>query len=169
MEPTEAAAFVPELQHCREQRCNPRHVEEECAARTGIATRVEGCLGQTTVRDRRSRKSGFHHEHTGAAKRIHHLIRLLLIVKIPGLLECPDRLLLHVGSLILFAKVETVEHEDTCHAQILVRFQFSFNIALQCEWKAAEGDQKGLARGRLEEVLRNVVRRIDTDNRPFES
>lgn len=97
------------------------------------------------------------------------MVRLLLIVKIPGLLECPDRLLLHVGSLILFAKVETIEHENTSDAQILVGLQFSFNVALQCEWKATEGDQKGLARGRLEEVLRNVVRRIDTDNRPFES
>lgn len=57
MGPTEAAAFVPELQHYREQRYNPRHVEEVCAARTGIATRVEGCLGQTTVRARRSRRS----------------------------------------------------------------------------------------------------------------
>lgn len=105
--------------------------------------------------------------HTSRAKSIHNLIRLLLIVKIPSLLESPYRLGSHVGSPVLLAKLEAIENKNTSHAQILKDLQLPLDVVLQREWETAQCDQERFAGGLVEEVLGDVVRRIDTDHGPF--
>ena len=83
--------------------------------------------------------------HTSTAKRIDNLIGLLLVVKPPSLLESPYRLRLHVGSLVLLAKVEAIENKNTSHAQVLKDLQLSLDVVLQCEWETTECDQERFA------------------------
>ena len=83
--------------------------------------------------------------HTSTAKRINNLIGLLLVVKPPSLLESPYRLRLHVGSLVLLAKVEAIENKNTSHAEVLEDLQLSLNVVLQREWETTERDQERFA------------------------
>lgn len=83
--------------------------------------------------------------HTSTAKRIDNLIGLLLVVKPPSLLESPYRLRLHVGSLVLLAKVEAIENKNTSHAEVLEDLQLSLNVVLQREWETTERDQERFA------------------------
>lgn len=83
--------------------------------------------------------------HTSTAKRINNLIGLLLVVKPPSLLESPYRLRLHVGSLVLLAKVEAIENKNTSHAEVLEDLQLSLNVVLQREWETTECDQERFA------------------------
>lgn len=69
----------------------------------------------------------------------------MLVVKPPSLLESPYRLGLHVGSLVLLAKVEAIENKNTSHAQVLKDLQLSLDVVLQCEWETTECDQERFA------------------------
>lgn len=106
--------------------------------------------------------------HTNAAEGIDNLVSLLLIVQLPGMLEGSDSLVVHLRSLILLSKVQTVEDKDTGHPQVLENLQLLFDIASQGERESSKSNEKRLAGRGVVEVLRDVVRRIDTDNCPFE-
>lgn len=56
--------------------------------------------------------------HTSVAKRIHHLVSLLLVVELPGLFKSPHRLGLDARPLVPLAKVEAIEYEDAGHTEI---------------------------------------------------
>lgn len=73
-----------------------------------------------------------------------------------------------MGSPVLLAKLEAIENKNTSHAQILKDLQFPLDVVLQREWETAQCDQERFAGGLVEEVLGDVVRRIDTDHGPFE-
>ena len=106
---------------------------------------------------------------TSTTKCVHHLVSLLLVIEIPSLFKCPYRLRRYVGSLVLSAKVETVEDKNTCYARVLEELQLSFDIIPQGERESAKSDQEWLTGGRVEEVLFDVMRRINTDDGTFES
>jgi hypothetical protein len=107
--------------------------------------------------------------HTNATECLDNLVSLLLVIQFPSILKRPNGLVLYGRSLVLLSKVQAAEDEDDGHAQILEHLKLLLNVASQREWETSECDQERFTGGRVGEVLRDVVRRIDTDDGPFES
>lgn len=78
--------------------------------------------------------------HTSTTESVNYLVRLLLVVEFPGLLECAQRLGVDIGSLLSVSKVEAIEDKDTADAQVLKSLQLSLDVILQCKGKPAECD-----------------------------
>lgn len=51
-------------------------------------------------------------EHTGTAESIYHLVRLLLVVKLPSLIERASGLSLDLRTLVPLSPIEAIEDED---------------------------------------------------------
>lgn len=113
---------------------------------------MPGRVSGTLLSQRKERQ-----KHTSSTKRINDLIRLLLIIKIPSLLESAPRLGLHVGSLVLLPKIQTIEDENAGHPQIPIDLQFPLDVILQREGETTQGDQERFAGRVVEEVLGDVV------------
>jgi hypothetical protein len=79
-------------------------------------------------------------DHTGIAKGIDHLIGLLLVIKVPRLLERTGGLSPGVGLVFSQAKIQAIEDKDACDTQVLECLQLSPNIAFKCKRKASECD-----------------------------
>lgn len=107
--------------------------------------------------------------HTSVAKRIHHLISLLLIIQLPSLLKGAGRLGPGLRLRIPPIKIEAVEHEDEGDTQILVRLELPLDVGLERERKTTQGDEKRFTSGVVVKVLVDVVRRIDSDHSALES
>lgn len=106
--------------------------------------------------------------HTGIAEGIDNLVGLLLIIELPGLLEGAHRRGRSVRAVLLFTEVKAIKDEDTTHTQVLEGLELLLDVVLQGEWEATESAQQGLAGGLVGQVLGNIVRRIDTDDRALQ-
>lgn len=107
-------------------------------------------------------------QHTGTTESVDNLISLLLIVEFPSLFEGAYRLGVNLRPIILSAKVEAIEDENAADTEILEDLQFPLDVTLQGEWEATQRDKQRFAGGVVGEVLGEVVRRIDSDDSPFE-
>lgn len=114
------------------------HSEQGCAARSGREILVEEYLSDkdTSARSDKLRTR----DHTNAAESIDNLVSLLLIVQLPGMLECSDSLMVHLRSLVLLSKVQTIEDKNTGHAEVLENLQLLLDIASEGERKPSESN-----------------------------
>jgi hypothetical protein len=69
--------------------------------------------------------------------------------------------------LVLFPKIQPIEDKDTSNAQVFKSLQLFLDVASQGERKTSQGDEKRFAGGGVEEMLGDVVRRINADDSPF--
>lgn len=107
-------------------------------------------------------------KHTGIAEGIDDLVGLLLVVELPGLLEGAYRGRPGLLAILLLAKVETIEDEDAADSEIFEGLKLLLDVALQGEWEAAQSAQKRLAGRLVVEVLGDIERGIDTDDRALQ-
>lgn len=116
------------------------------------------------MRELKSIESG----HTGIAEGIDNLVGLLLIIELPGLLEGAHRRGRSVRAVLLLTEIKAIKDEDTANPQVLEGLELLLDVVLQGEWEATESAQQSLAGGLVGQVLGNIVRRIDTDDRALQ-
>lgn len=107
-------------------------------------------------------------DHTSVAEGIHHLVCLLLVVEFPGLFEWARRSGLGGRALILFAEFEAIEDKDAADTEVFEGLELFLDVAPQGEGESTERAQQRFPGGLVDEVLGEVVRRIDSDNGAFE-
>lgn len=107
--------------------------------------------------------------HTGIAEGIDDLIGLLLVVEVPGLLEGPQRGLLSLGAILLLAELQAIEDKDATDPEVLEGLELFLDVVLQSEGEATQSAQQRLASCMIDEVLGDIERGIDTDDRALQS
>lgn len=83
------------------------------------------------------------------------------------MLKRPHSLMVCLRPLILLPKIQPIEDKDTTHAQVFKNLQLLLDVASQGEGETSQGDEKRFAGGGVEEMLGDVVRRINADDSPF--
>lgn len=92
-----------------------------------------------------------------------------MVVQVPGLLEGAHGCLLRLGAVLLLAEFQAIEDKDTADPEVPEGLELLLDVVLQSEREATQSTQKRLAGCMIDQVLGDIERSVDTDDRALQS